>query len=124
MVENYAVVERVRVQFHAGLNLLTGETGSGKSIVVDALGLVLGGRASADMVRADTERARVAAIFEAPREPVLLRLLEQAGVPVEEAQHRYVVPKKFKDFRVFSWEFTIGSTFTHLYAEWQEKKNK
>jgi DNA repair protein RecN (Recombination protein N) len=84
VVENYAVVERVRVQFHAGLNLLTGETGSGKSIVVDALGLVLGGRASADMVRSDTERARVAAIFEAPKDPALLGLLEQAGAPVED----------------------------------------
>jgi DNA repair protein RecN (Recombination protein N) len=84
VVENYAVVERVRVEFHAGLNLLTGETGSGKSIVVDALGLVLGGRASADMVRSDTERARVAAIFETPQEPVLLGLLERAGVPLEE----------------------------------------
>ncbi len=86
MVENYAVVERIRVQFHAGLNLLTGETGSGKSIVVDALGLVLGGRASADMVRSDTERARVAAIFETPREPALLGLLERAGVPVEDGE--------------------------------------
>jgi len=80
------VVERIRVQFHAGLNLLTGETGSGKSIVVDALGLVLGGRASADMVRSDTERARVAAIFETPREPGLLGLLERAGVPVEDGE--------------------------------------
>jgi DNA repair protein RecN (Recombination protein N) len=86
VVENYAVVERVRVQFHAGLNLLTGETGSGKSIVVDALGLILGGRASADMVRSDTERARVAAIFEAPHEPVLLELLERAGAPVEDGE--------------------------------------
>jgi DNA repair protein RecN (Recombination protein N) len=86
IVENYAVVERVRVRFHPGLNLLTGETGSGKSIVVDALGLVLGGRASADMVRSDTERARVAAIFEAPRDPALLHLLEQAGVPVEDGE--------------------------------------
>jgi len=86
VVENYAVVERVRVQFHAGLNLLTGETGSGKSIVVDALGLILGGRASADMVRSDTERARVSAIFETPQEPALLKLLEQAGVPVEDGE--------------------------------------
>src|ERR1017187_9616123 len=46
VVENYAVVERLRVHFHAGLNLLTGETGSGKSIVVDALGLLLGGNDS------------------------------------------------------------------------------
>src|ERR1035437_7401126 len=63
-VENYAVVEKVRVRFHCGLNLLTGETGSGKSIVVDALALLLGGRASADMVRTGAERARIAGIFE------------------------------------------------------------
>ena len=80
VVENYAVVERVRVRFHGGLNLLTGETGSGKSIVVDALGLVLGGRASADMVRSDTDRARISAIFEAPQHAACRTLLEDAGV--------------------------------------------
>ena len=84
VVENYAVVERVRVRFHPGLNLLTGETGSGKSIVVDALGLVLGGRASAEMVRSDTDRARISAIFEAPRAGGCRLLLEDAGVPVED----------------------------------------
>ena len=63
-VENYAVVEKVRVRFHRGLNLLTGETGSGKSIVVDALALLFGGRASAEMVRTGAERARVSGIFE------------------------------------------------------------
>src|SRR5271168_593081 len=66
VVENYAVVERVRVRFHPGLNLLTGETGSGKSIVVDALGLLFGGRASADMVRSGEERARISGRFTAP----------------------------------------------------------
>src|SRR3954465_12218928 len=64
VVENYADVDRLRVRFHSGLNLLTGETGSGKSIVVDALGLLLGGRASAGMVRSGTERARVSGVFE------------------------------------------------------------
>jgi len=63
-VQNYAVVEKVRVRFHRGLNLLTGETGSGKSIVVDALALLLGGRASAEMVRSGAERARISGIFE------------------------------------------------------------
>src|SRR6202163_4468211 len=63
-VENYAVIEKVRVRFHPGLNLLTGETGSGKSIVVDALALLLGGRASAEMVRSGDERARIAEIFD------------------------------------------------------------
>jgi DNA repair protein RecN (Recombination protein N) len=86
VVENYAVVERIRVRFHPGLNLLTGETGSGKSIVVDALGLLFGGRASPDMVRSDTARARISAIFEAPKDPACRALLEDAGVPVEDGE--------------------------------------
>ena len=86
VVENYAVVERVRVRFHPGLNLLTGETGSGKSIVVDALGLLFGGRASPDMVRRDTDRARVSAIFEAPKDPACRALLEEAGVALEDGE--------------------------------------
>jgi DNA repair protein RecN (Recombination protein N) len=63
-VENYAVVEKVRVRFHRGLNLLTGETGSGKSIVVDALALLFGARAAAEMVRTGAESARISGIFE------------------------------------------------------------
>src|SRR6516162_10516511 len=79
-IENYAVVERLTLRFHSGLNLLTGETGSGKSIVVDALGLLLGGRASADMVRTGEARARVAGIFEVREQGPLRRLLESAGL--------------------------------------------
>src|SRR5438067_13075424 len=86
VVENYAVVERLRVHFHAGLNLLTGETGSGKSIVVDALGLLLGGRASADMIRSDTDRARISGIFEVPHTDGVAGLLESAGIQAEEGE--------------------------------------
>ena len=83
-VENYAVIEKARVRFHRGLNLLTGETGSGKSIVVDALGLLLGGRASPEMVRTGATRARVSGIFEVPESPALAKLLEDAGIEIEE----------------------------------------
>ena len=86
VVENYAVVERLRVRFHAGLNLLTGETGSGKSIVVDALGLLLGGRASAEMVRTGESRARVAGIFEVREQPGVRGLLDSAGLEVEDGE--------------------------------------
>src|SRR5215472_15186792 len=85
VVENYAVVERLRVNFHAGLNLLTGETGSGKSIVVDALGLLLGGRSSADMIRTGESRARIAGIFEL-RDQAARRLLEPAGLEIEDGE--------------------------------------
>ena len=81
-IENYAVIERLRVSFHAGLNLLTGETGSGKSILVDALSLLLGGKASAELVRAGEERARVAGVFEISSPPEGLDL-EQGELLVE-----------------------------------------
>jgi DNA repair protein RecN (Recombination protein N) len=86
VVENYAVVERLRVHFHAGLNLLTGETGSGKSIVVDALGLLLGSRASAEMVRTGESRARVAGIFDVRDHAGVRRLLEPAGLEIEDGE--------------------------------------
>jgi DNA repair protein RecN (Recombination protein N) len=64
-IRNYAVVENLSLEFFPGLNLITGETGSGKSILVDALGLVLGGRASPDVIRTGQDRATVTAIFQA-----------------------------------------------------------
>jgi DNA repair protein RecN (Recombination protein N) len=83
-VEDYAVVDRLRVRFHAGLNLLTGETGSGKSIIVDALGLLLGGRASIDMIRSGKERARVSGVFEIGAQAG--KVLEQAGFEVTDSE--------------------------------------
>jgi DNA repair protein RecN (Recombination protein N) len=68
-VENLAVVERVRLELSPRLTVLTGETGAGKSLVVDAVALVLGARASADQVRAGAEAARIDAVFDdVPRE--------------------------------------------------------
>ena len=84
LVENYAVVERLRVRFFPGLNVLTGETGSGKSIVVDALGLLFGGRASAEMLRSGAERARVSGIFEVSAGAAAA--LEAAGIDAEDGE--------------------------------------
>ena len=83
VVENYAVVERLRVRLHKGFHTLTGETGSGKSIVVDAVGLLLGGRASADVVRSGSERARISGIFELPNDAGLRKLMDAAGIVAE-----------------------------------------
>src|SRR5882757_3428257 len=91
-VENYAVIERVRVRFHRGLNLLTGETGSGKSIVVDTLGLLFGGRASAEMVRSGADRARISGIFEVASSKALSDLLEGAGIEIED--HELLVERE------------------------------
>jgi DNA repair protein RecN (Recombination protein N) len=63
LIQNYAVIDNLKVEFAPGLNLLSGETGSGKSILVDALGLVLGGRASVEVIRTGQERTLVTAVF-------------------------------------------------------------
>lgn len=65
-VENLAVVESVRIGFGAGFTVLTGETGAGKSLVVDAVALALGARAASDQVRSGAAAARVEAVFDAP----------------------------------------------------------
>ena len=63
-LENYAVIDNAAVGFASGLNLLTGETGAGKSILIDALALLLGEKASSEVIRAGAERAVVSAVFE------------------------------------------------------------
>jgi DNA repair protein RecN (Recombination protein N) len=78
-VRELALVERAEVRFSPGLNLLTGETGSGKSLIVDALGLALGDRASSEQVRQGAERATVEALFEVSDVPSAQEALEEMG---------------------------------------------
>jgi DNA repair protein RecN (Recombination protein N) len=81
-LESYAVIDNLVVEFGPGLNLLTGETGAGKSILVDALALLLGDKASSDVIRAGAKRAVVSAVFEAEStaERALQEVLEANGL--------------------------------------------
>jgi len=81
-VENYAVIGSLAVEFAPGLNLLTGETGAGKSILIDALSLLLGDKASTDMIRHGAEKAVVNGVFEAD-ESGLKKTLEDNGIEPE-----------------------------------------
>jgi DNA repair protein RecN (Recombination protein N) len=81
-LENYAVIDNVAVEFASGLNLLTGETGAGKSILIDALALLLGEKASSDVIRAGADRAVISAVFqgEGPAEKPLAETLAANGL--------------------------------------------
>src|SRR5262245_26368044 len=72
-IQHLAVIDSAEVEFDAGLNVLTGETGAGKSILVEAIGLLLGGRASGDLVRTGELAASIEAIFESGGEELLIR---------------------------------------------------
>ncbi len=84
-ISNIAIIEKLQVEFREGLNVLTGETGAGKSIIIDALNLALGGRADNDMIRSGQTTASVEALFYS-EDPDLLGLLEDLGVEKEDNQ--------------------------------------
>ncbi|HXY12974.1 MAG TPA: DNA repair protein RecN [Terriglobales bacterium] len=83
-LENYAVIDNVAVEFAAGLNLLTGETGAGKSILIDALALLLGAKASSNIIREGAERAVVSAVFEINSAQTVAPILEENGLDSED----------------------------------------
>ncbi|MCB0133125.1 MAG: AAA family ATPase, partial [Caldilineaceae bacterium] len=83
-IRNFAIIDDLQLTFGAGLNILTGETGAGKSIIIDAVGLLLGDRAAAEWVRAGCEVAEIEATFESPAHAEiaaeLTALLEEQGL--------------------------------------------
>ncbi len=85
-ISNFAIIERTTIQFSEGLNVLTGETGAGKSILLDALGAVLGARVSSDLVRTGARTARVEAAFALapPDRARLAPLLDELGVDLDD----------------------------------------
>src|SRR6476660_9763125 len=78
-ISNIALIDELRVEFDRGLNLLTGETGSGKSIIVDALGVLLGERFTADLLKSGTERGFIEGLFSVSDNPDLAAVLDNAG---------------------------------------------
>jgi DNA repair protein RecN (Recombination protein N) len=82
-ISNVALIDELRVDFDRGLNLLTGETGSGKSIIVDALGVLIGGRFTSDLLKAGASRAFIEGLFLVARNPELEEMLRAAGVEVD-----------------------------------------
>ncbi len=78
-LENFALVDKLRLELGPGLNVLTGETGAGKSVLIDAVEVALGGRASADYVKAGADRARIELLFDVPEQEGLRTLLADMG---------------------------------------------
>ncbi|PYP89948.1 MAG: DNA repair protein RecN [Blastocatellia bacterium AA13] len=82
-ITNFALIEELRVEFDRGLNLLTGETGSGKSIIVDALGVLIGGRSNSDMIKAGESKSTIEGLFFFDPSPDLDEVLSRAGIERE-----------------------------------------
>ena len=83
-IANFALIDSLQIEFQSGLNVLSGETGSGKSIIIDALGLLLGEKGSADMIRTGEDRAYVEGIFEFQGNRPLAQLIAESGIEAPE----------------------------------------
>jgi len=83
-IANFAIIDRLEVQFDEGFNVLTGETGAGKSIILDAFGLLLGDRARPDLVRAGASEATVEALFDLTGRDDILHAFTAAGFSVDD----------------------------------------
>ncbi|MCQ4085877.1 DNA repair protein RecN [Saccharibacillus sp. JS10] len=86
-IRNLAVVEAVDVHFYHGFHVLSGETGAGKSIIIDALGLISGGRSSSDLIRYGADKAEMEALFELQDEHPVWKTLEQLGISASSEEH-------------------------------------
>ena len=84
-IRNFAIIESLALPLARGFNVLSGETGAGKSIIVGALGLLLGERASTDLIRTGADRATVEGVFDVSDRPEIVTLLDERGIDVEES---------------------------------------
>lgn len=83
MIKDFAIIERLEVNFELGMTVLTGETGAGKSIIIDALGLLVGGRGSSDFIRTGAKKTDVQGLFVINKNPLLLEILTANDIDLD-----------------------------------------
>lgn len=112
-IQNFAIIDEVTLEFGEGLNIISGETGAGKSILMDALMLILGGRASSDLIRRGADEATVEALFEVGADSDVREALESLGLPEDdELIVRRIVHRSGKN-RIFVNGSMVNMTTLH-----------
>lgn len=93
-IHDFAIIEQLSVDFSTGMTVLTGETGAGKSIIIDAVGILVGGRGSADFIRTGTKKATVEGMFSIPAGALTQNLLQHYGVGSDDDQDTVVLQRE------------------------------
>lgn len=110
-VENIAIIEKAQIALGPGYTVLTGETGAGKSLLVDAIELVLGERADSELVRKGAPKASVSVVFDLSQRPGLVKLCQDQGIPIEDSTlyiHREVFAEGRSQCRVGGKLIPVG----------------
>ncbi|MHC5372612.1 DNA repair protein RecN [Enterococcus sp. LJL120] len=85
-IKNFAIISQLQLQFYKGMTALTGETGAGKSIIIDAMSLLAGSRSSSDFIREGSESCLLEGLFEIPEQPAFLAVAEELGLDLNDDQ--------------------------------------
>ena len=83
-IKNFAIIEEISLTFENGMTVLTGETGAGKSIIIDAMNLMLGARASLDVIRHGAKKAEIEGLFSVDENAALTHILEENGIDISD----------------------------------------
>jgi DNA repair protein RecN (Recombination protein N) len=114
-ISNLAIISRLEVDFRTGLNILSGETGAGKSIIINAVNMILGGRASSDLIRSGSDEARVEALFTCPENSSIRPLFEEIGLPFQgEVVIRRVISREGRNRIAVNNSITTLSTLSRI----------
>jgi DNA repair protein RecN (Recombination protein N) len=128
-IENLAIIDQLRIDFNEGLNVLTGETGAGKSIILNALNLILGDRVKDDIIRSHEEEGVVEALFDISAKPMVRHWLEEKGIEVEDTiVVKRVISRKDKskiyingNLATLQMASLIGEELLNIYGQHQHQ---
>src|SRR5215813_3757128 len=97
-IQNFAIIDRLEARFGPGFNVITGETGAGKSIIIDAVDLLLGGRADTDFVRAGSDRASIEGVFKVPKfmQKEVKGMLETEGIDPADPPDEVILTRELR----------------------------
>lgn len=94
-IKEFAIIEKLKINFNKGLNILTGETGAGKSIIIDAIQLIIGGRGSIEYIRTNAEKAEIEALFDMPKGHPVYKILHELDVDYSEDEMLFIKRELF-----------------------------
>lgn len=101
-IENFAVAEKLHINFSKGFNVLTGETGTGKSVIVDAIGMILGGRANKDLIRTGCDKAILEGLFYLEKSSEINKILDEYGIENEKNDYLLITREIYSTGRSIS----------------------
>mgnify|MGYP000182477641 CR=1 FL=1 len=101
-IDNFAIIDNLKISFENGFNVLTGETGAGKSIIVEGIGMILGQRANKSLIRTGHEKAVLEGVFYLEKPDIINKILEEQGIDIDPDNYLIISREIYNNGRTVS----------------------